>query len=154
MRGDSLRDGRNRYHSLFGVALRFSPDCPSGEEVRAAGAASIGRDSLGSGNGRGICFMSKASRAKDRPFLSRLEWNGCVVPALCTCHRRFDSTPPSDARPLSFALFAVLRFVDESLLPIELLFARREHELQTAIYTKDISVRKVLHRPPPSPILD
>jgi len=86
------------------------------------------------------------------PLLSWLKWNGCLVPALCTCHMRFDSTPRSDAQPLRFALFAMLRFVDESLLPIELLFARSEHELQTAIYTKDISVRKVLHRPPPSPI--
>jgi len=54
---------------------------------------------------------------------------------------------PSDAQPLSFALLAVLRFVDESLVPIELLFARREHELRTAIYTTDISVRKVVHKP-------
>jgi hypothetical protein len=70
-----------------------------------------------------------------------------MVPAFCTRHRRFDSTLRSDAQPFSFALLAVLRFVDKSLVPIELLFARREHELQTAFYTKDISVRKVLHRP-------
>ena len=70
-----------------------------------------------------------------------------MVPALSTRHRRFDSTPPSNARPLSFALFAVLRFVEESLVPIELLFARREHELRTAIHTNYISVRKELHRP-------
>ena len=53
---------------------------------------------------------------------------------------------PSDAQPLSFALLAVLRFVDESLVPIELLFARREHELRTAIDTTD-TVRKVVHKP-------
>ena len=115
------------------------------------GNCQVGRASPRSSNTVGaVCFMSKAGRAKDWPVLRRPEWYGCVVPALGAPHRRFDSTEPlagSRRFSLGLALFAVFRFVDESLLPIELLFSRREDELRTAIYTKDISVRTVLHKP-------
>ena len=60
---------------------------------------------------------------------------------------RFGSTLPFAALPLSLALFAVFRFVDESLLMKELLFSRRKYKLQTTTHTEDISVNK-RHDPP------
>jgi hypothetical protein len=60
---------------------------------------------------------------------------------------RFDSKPTFRAFPLGLALFAVFRFVDESLFLKELLFTRRKNKHHTTTYTQDISVSKG-HNPP------
>ena len=118
---------------------------------KSQGNCPLGRTSLRSNNSVGaVYFMPEASRAEDRPLLRRLEWHRCAGSALGARHGRFNSTQPLAGFcqfPLGLALLAVSRFVDESLLSIELLFTRREHELRTAIYTEYISVGKLLHKP-------
>ena len=93
--------------------------------------------------------MAEARCAENRLVLPRLKWNSCFCSALCAVNMRLDPTLYSVALPLGLALQAVLRFVDESPLPKELLLSRREYEHHAATDTPDISVGEA-HKPPQS----
>src|SRR6266700_4177206 len=82
--------------------------------------------------------------------LPRLEWDSCVAAASRADDVRFDSKPTCRAFRLALALFAMFRFVVESLLMKEFLLSRRKHKHHTAIYAQDISVSKRNNSPPPS----
>lgn len=90
--------------------------------------------------------MAEARCAQNRLVLPRLKWHSCFCSTLCAVNMRLDPTLYSVALPLGLALQAVLRFVDESPLPKELLLSRREYEHHAATDTPDISVGEA-HKP-------
>lgn len=88
------------------------------------------------GRGRSRLVALEAFPAEDRPSLRWLEGHRGFAVALRAVGRRFDPARPGgrSSLTLSFASFATLRLILESLVVEEMLFTCREYKVGAAIY--------------------